>query len=103
MDLEYLQPIDTWLKQSFKIIFDYEEKNNKKMQSKIVGLCRDAKVSSLAFNQCTWTLGSQLAKNYKDLEMVLKDDEHIKKLIDKNLGELNNYQKTLIKLKESLV
>jgi len=102
-DLEYLQPIDTWLKQTFKIIFNYEEKNNKKMQSEIVGLCRAAKVSSLTFNQCAWALGSQLAKNYKDLEMALKDNGHINKLIDKKLSELSNYQKTLNELKKSLV
>jgi len=35
--------------------------------------------------------------------MALEDDGHIKKLIDKKLGELSNYQKTLDELKKSLV
>ncbi len=102
-DLYLLQPIDTWLKQTFKIIFNEKEVNTHEKQKEIVELCEKAKVSSISFNQGAWILGNQFAGNYKDLKELLNKKTKLQNLVKKKIKKLNIHIDALKDVEKSLM
>lgn len=94
-DLYLLQPMDTWLNQTFEIIFQEKESKTHKKQEKIVNLCKEAEISTISFNQGAWILGSQLAGNYGKFQNVLKGKESFQNLIEDKIKDLTDYVKIL--------
>jgi thermostable 8-oxoguanine DNA glycosylase len=75
VDEHYLQPMDTWLEQSLRIIM--RNSIPKKLQDRqraIVDLCHQAGCSPIAFNQGAWVLGSQIAKNFNTFRKIASGD-----------------------------
>jgi len=94
-DLYLLQPMDTWLNQIFKIIFNDEKFSLQEKQIRIVKLCQKVQVSTISFNQGAWILGSQLAGNYGKFQNVLKGKESFQNLIEDKIKDLTDYVKIL--------
>jgi hypothetical protein len=100
----YLQPVDTWIAQAYKIIFDTNI-DLKKVTEKIRGDIQKKisvidEVSPINFNKGAWYFGSQIAKTYKRLNDSLNDSEIAKKYIgehletcQKEINALNNLLK----------
>lgn len=88
--LYLLQPIDTWLGQTLKIVFESRVPGKlQERQKMIVKLCEEAEVSSISFNQGAWVLGSQIAGEFETLERILiKRDFDI---IEKHISEKERY------------
>ncbi len=91
-DLHLLQPIDTWLEQTLKILFNFDaQKNLHEKQKLIVDLCKEAEVSSISFNQGAWVLGSQIAGEFETFKKSLIDYDFAKEIIKKHIEEKERY------------
>lgn len=70
-DAHLLQPIDTWIGQSLKILFgDLVPSWLKDQQQRIIQLCTKAKCSPIAYNQGAWYIGSQVARDPNTFEKI---------------------------------
>lgn len=106
-DLHLLQPIDTWIEQTLKIIFasneelsielsEYDIKTNtkyrKKYQKLIVDLSKKSGISSISFNQGAWVLGSQIAGEFETFKKALTNyDFAAQKIIEHHIKEKEEY------------
>ena len=91
-DLHLLQPIDTWLEQTFKILFNSDvPKNLQEKQKLIVDLCKESEVSSISFNQGAWVLGSQIAGEFETFKTALTDYDFAQKIIGNHIEEKEGY------------
>jgi len=87
----YLQPVDTWIKQTLSIIFGNKKQAFlKKQQEMIIRLCEAANVSPIAFNQGAWLLGSQIAGDYSTFEQLAKG-QNAKAIIKEHIKEKKRY------------
>ena len=90
-DSYYLQPIDTWLKQTLSIIFgDKSPRKHREKQKIIVTLCEAAGCSPIAFNQGAWVLGSQVAGNFKTFKEIAKG-KNARAIIEKHVSTKKQY------------
>ena len=94
-DLYLLQPIDTWVNQVTKIVFDQDIKDRAEKQRKIVEICTSAGISTINFNQGAWILGNQLAGDFGSLKKVLNNKKKLLKVIEKKVEKLNDYSRIL--------
>lgn len=91
-DLYLLQPMDTWLKQTFRILFNSNVPEKlQEGQELIVELCKQSKVSSVAFNQGAWVLGSQVAGEFGRLEEALNNHGYAQEIIQDHIKEKQGY------------
>lgn len=91
-DLHLLQPIDTWLEQTLKILFNFDaQKNLQEKQKLIVDLCKESEVSSISFNQGAWVLGSQIAGEFETFKRSLIDYNFAQKIIKNHIEEKKIY------------
>ena len=95
-DVYLLQPMDTWLEQTFRILFESGVPTNvsKKLQERqklIVELCKKSEVSSIAFNQGAWVLGSQIAGEFGKLEEALTNRNRARKIIQDYINGKQGY------------
>lgn len=91
-DLHLLQPMDTWLEQTFKILFNSgAPKDLKGKQRLIVDLCKESGVSSISFNQGAWILGSQIAGEFETFRRTLTDHNFAQEIIKKRIEEKEGY------------
>lgn len=93
VDVHLLQPIDTWLEQILKILFnsDIMKLSLRNKQKQIVNLCREAKVSCLSFNQGAWLFGSQIAEDFERVESAITDTEKALLIIEKHIDKKQRY------------
>ena len=90
-DQRYLQPVDTWIEQTLSIIFGgAKPRSLKKKQEMIVELCHSAGISSIAFNQGAWILGSQVTGDYSTFKQLAKG-QNAKEIIQKHIEERRIY------------
>lgn len=74
-DLEFLQPIDVWVKRiAFAIgILEKRSEPENRVKKKIVEKCKEFNVSSIKFNQGAWYFGKNafeiLVKNLKNIDL----------------------------------
>lgn len=91
-DLHLLQPIDTWLEQTLKILFNSDvPKNLQEKQKLIVDLCKESEVSSISFNQGAWVLGSQIAGEFETFKRALTVYDFAQKIIGNHIEEKEGY------------
>ena len=102
-DLYLLQPIDTWLEQTLKILFksDVPQKLKEK-QTRIVDLCKESGVSSISFNQGAWVLGSQIAGEFKKFNRILNDYAFAQKVIESHIEDKKEYLREVKNVLDSL-
>jgi len=99
-DLYLLQPIDTWLEQTLKVLFNNEFPNSlQDKQKKIVKLCEESEVSSISFNQGAWVLGSQIAGEFESFKRAINSNNSAKNIIKKHIEDKELY---LIKVQDVL-
>ena len=102
-DLYLLQPIDTWLEQTFKILFNFDvPKNLQEKQKLIVDLCKESKVSSISFNQGAWVLGSQIAGEFETFKRALFNCSFAQKIIRNHIKEKEGYLREVRNVLDSL-
>ncbi len=102
-NLHLLQPMDTWLEQTLKILFSCEvPKNLQEKQRLIVNLCRESVVSSISFNQGAWVLGSQIAGEFETFRRALTDHNFAQKVIKNHIKEKEGYLREVKKVRDSL-
>ena len=90
-DQHYLQPVDTWIEQTLSIIFsDAKPRSLKKKQEMIVELCHSAGISSIAFNQGAWILGSQVTGDFSTFKQ-LAQGQSAEAIIQKHIEERRRY------------
>ena len=71
-DPHLLQPIDTWLDQTLRIVFEEEVPTElQKKQASIFKLCKESDISPISFNQGAWVLGSQIAGEFEAFKKIL--------------------------------
>jgi len=101
--LYLLQPIDTWIEQTLKILFgsDVPKKLCKK-QELIVNLCKESKVSSISFNQGAWILGSQIATEFGTFKRALTKYNSAQKFIQNHVEEKKGYLRVVENVLNSL-
>ncbi|MFA5010669.1 MAG: hypothetical protein WC644_01835 [Ignavibacteria bacterium] len=89
-DFSLLMPIDTWIAQAYKIIFNKKEsttelikleKDRKRIQDEIVKICCDNDICPIEFNKGAWYFGSKIAKTYDRFQMALEDDSKANEFI----------------------
>ncbi len=67
--------MDTWLDQTFYLLREKTELASlEEKQKAFVELCREAGCSSIAFNQGTWIVGSQIAGEYATFKNIAFGD-----------------------------
>lgn len=101
-----LQPIDTWIAQTYKIIFDNtinieDAVRNRivrpNVQKNITKSCLDCSLSPIDFNKGAWYFGSQIAKTYNRLQTALEDTSKANEYIKEALAKLRNEKSELSK------
>lgn len=86
-----LQPIDTWIEQTLSIIFgNIKPTVLRKKQEIIVKLCETASVSSIAFSQGAWMLGSQVSGDYLTFQQLAKG-QNAQVIIKEHMEEKKRY------------
>ena len=91
-DLYLLQPIDTWLEQTLKVLFNSNvPKKLEEKQRLIVELSKKAGISSIAFNQGAWVLGSQIAGEFETFEKALTEKGVMREIITQHIEEKEKY------------
>jgi hypothetical protein len=80
-DSFYLQPLDTWLEQTFSLIMNKSNVSLEDKQKTFVELCREAGCSSIAFNQGAWVLGSQIAGDFNTFKKIAFGEDSKKTLL----------------------
>ncbi len=91
-DLHLLQPMDTWLEQTLKILFSSDvPKNLQQKQRLIVNLCNESEVSSISFNQGAWVLGSQIAGEFEAFKRALTNYDCAQEIIKNHIEKKEGY------------
>lgn len=91
-NLHLLQPMDTWLEQTLRILFSPDVSMTlREKQKKIVDLCQESEVSSISFNQGAWILGSQIAGEFGTFEGALTNYNSARKIIEDHMEEKEGY------------
>ncbi len=93
-DLHLLQPIDTWLEQTLKILFNSDiPKKLQEKQKLIADLCKESEVSSISFNQGAWVLGSQIAGEFETFKKALTDYDfaQVAEIVERHIKEKEEY------------
>jgi len=102
-DLYLLQPIDTWIEQTLKILFNSDAPQGlKDKQELIVDLCKESGVSSISFNQGAWVLGSQIAGEFKKFNRILNDYAFAQKVIENHIKDKKEYLREVKNVLDSL-
>jgi len=101
-NLHLLQPIDTWIRQTFKILFGENRLSDLQKAKVIVDKCKEAEVSSIDFNQGAWILGSQLAGSFGKLREVINSPELLNELIESKIKNIKSYIDILYDFKNSI-
>lgn len=102
-DSYLLQPIDTWLEQTFKILFNSDVPSKlQEKQKLIVDLCKESGVSSISFNQGAWVLGSQIAGEFETFKRALTDYDFAQKIIRNHIEEKEGYLREVKNVLDSL-
>jgi len=102
-DLHLLQPMDTWLEQTLKILFNSDvPKNLQQKQRLIVNLCKKSGVSSISFNQGAWVLGSQITGEFGTFKEALNDHAYAQEIIKKHIEEKEAYLREAKNVLDSL-
>jgi len=101
-DQFYLQPLDTWLDQTFSIIMEREKPVGlEEKQKAFVELCRQAGCSPIAFNQGAWIVGSQIAGEYsgfKKLALGEESKEILKRYVEEQRAYISEIEKLIEKI-----
>lgn len=101
-DLYLLQPLDTWLEQTLKILFTDVPKKLSEKQKLIVDLCKESRISSISFNQGAWVLGSQIAGEFETFKRALIDYDFAQKIIEHRIKEREEYLREVKKVLDGL-
>lgn len=90
-DQFYLQPMDTWLKQTLSIMLGSAvPKNLQDEQKAIVELCSYAGCSPIAFNQGAWVLGSQIARDFNTFKKIAFGED-ARPIFERHISEEKTY------------
>lgn len=102
-DLHLLQPIDTWLEQTLKILLNSDvPKNLQEKQELIVDLCKESDISSISFNQGAWVWGSQIAGEFEAFKSSPKDAFAAQEIIANHIEEKERYLREVRRVLDSL-
>jgi len=98
-DQFYLQPLDTWLDQTYSMIMKKEKPAGlEEKQKTFVDLCRAAGCSPIAFNQGAWIVGSQIAGEYSTFKKIACGEAESKEIIKNYLEEQQTFISEIEKL-----
>ena len=101
-DLHLLQPLDTWLEQTLKILFNSDvPKKLQEKQKLIVDLSKESRVSSISFNQGAWVLGSQISGEFETFKRALTDYDFAK-IVEDHIKEKEEYLREVKNVLDSL-
>jgi hypothetical protein len=91
-DQFYLQPLDTWLDQTYSILMKPKKRATlEEKQKTLVELCEQAGCSPIAFNQGAWIVGSQIAGEYGTFKKIAFGEAESKKSIKSYLEEQRSF------------
>jgi hypothetical protein len=86
--LYLLQPLDTWLDQTFTIIMEPKKSVRLEEKQKVfVELCRQAGCSSIASNQGAWIVGSQIAGEFEKFKKIAFGEVESRQIIQNYIDE----------------
>ena len=86
-----LQPMDTWLEQTYIIMEGEKPANREEKQKFFVGICLEAGCSPIEFNQGAWFAGSQIAGEIKKFKKIALGEPESKEIVKDYLKKLRHY------------
>jgi len=102
-DVYLLQPIDTWLEQTLRILFGSNAPRSvKEKQRLVVDLCSQSEVSSIAFNQGAWVLGSQIAGEFEPFRRALVNRSFAQDIVKRHIDGKERYLREVKHVLDSL-
>jgi hypothetical protein len=91
-DQFYLQPLDTWLDQTYSILMKPEKRATlEEKQKTLVDLCKQAGCSPIGFNQGAWIVGSKIAGEYGTFKKIAFGEAESKAIIKSYLEEQRGF------------